>query len=460
MEMNNFLIMLMGSIVEVLLIYMFFVVLFPQRKDTTEKLILILETISLHYLVNLLQISVLNYTLVLIILWMFVSLMFDIPFITRMMYFILVNVILLGVEYLSGAVFQLPSHSFFFTGTEILEENLWKYLFVILLTSIVFFIVLHLLPATKYDRDNNEFWIYVYICIPVTTLGIMMVLLYMVVQMDGNRNLKLITKVFFCMIMLENILIAYAFRKYIHNISENSKKEKEISYQKAQLDKMRNLAQWNDDYKKLLHNTSNYFKIISHLAQQHQDEEICNITAQFHEKLSSKYVREFSTNSLMNIILSDYLSKAEKQGVKFDIYVEPRSNLSEIRDMDLVSILGNLLDNALRAASETRLQAESEINLQDLDDKTELDSFMGIRIFTDAKGKFRVIKIQNSFSGELVEENGKLLTTKTEEGIHGVGVLSVRKIVESYGGTMEYYSEEQKFYTIVLIPVKDTAKNV
>ena len=40
---------------------------------------------------------------------------------------------------------------------------------------------------------------------------------------------------------------------------------------------------------------------------------------------------------------------------------------------------------------------------------------------------FIIIKIENSFSGEIVRQGDRLLTTKKDGNIHGVGIESVEK---------------------------------
>lgn len=50
------------------------------------------------------------------------------------------------------------------------------------------------------------------------------------------------------------------------------------------------------------------------------------------------------------------------------------------------------------------------------------------------EGKLRIIKVINNFSEELKIENGKLLLTKKESGLHGIGITSVSKTAKKYGG--------------------------
>ena len=53
--------------------------------------------------------------------------------------------------------------------------------------------------------------------------------------------------------------------------------------------------------------------------------------------------------------------------------------------------------------------------------------------------------IQNSYEIEPKYENGELLTIKTDKHFHGIGMKSVKKIVEKYEGTIRYLVTKDRF---------------
>ena len=68
-------------------------------------------------------------------------------------------------------------------------------------------------------------------------------------------------------------------------------------------------------------------------------------------------------------------------------------------------------------------------------------------------GKLCVIKVVNDFAEELKEVRGKLISTKKEAGVHGIGLSSVLKIAEQYNGYFEYYIIDEKFNAVVVLTV-------
>ena len=55
------------------------------------------------------------------------------------------------------------------------------------------------------------------------------------------------------------------------------------------------------------------------------------------------------------------------------------------------------------------------------------------------------ITITNSLSKKPIEKNGKLFTTKKDNRSHGIGLLSVRQLVEKNEGLFNYKFDNNQF---------------
>ena len=58
------------------------------------------------------------------------------------------------------------------------------------------------------------------------------------------------------------MVLFYAFQRYTENLSENSKQKLELLYQKAEVERLTKIAEWNENYNEIIHNTSHYLKVI------------------------------------------------------------------------------------------------------------------------------------------------------------------------------------------------------
>lgn len=137
-----------------------------------------------------------------------------------------------------------------------------------------------------------------------------------------------------------------------------------------------------------------------------------------------------SGNKLMDVILNRYALECEKKGLRFDYDVKV-CNLGDIEDMDLVTILGNLLDNAIEAAEKSQ---EKTVYLE-----------------TSLRNAYQVIVIQNS-SLPPRESYGRLQTSKPDQSMHGFGLKSVAKCLKKYQGDLHWdYDEDNHLFTMTVM---------
>lgn len=99
----------------------------------------------------------------------------------------------------------------------------------------------------------------------------------------------------------------------------------------------------------------------------------------------------------------------------------------------MITILGNLLDNAITAASKC---SDGWIKA----DLQQEDSIL-------------VITIDNSHAEEIQEKDGVFTSTKTDNAdIHGIGIKNVRKAVNDLRGQIEITYTENTFHVCIMLP--------
>jgi hypothetical protein len=103
--------------------------------------------------------------------------------------------------------------------------------------------------------------------------------------------------------------------------------------------------------------------------------------------------------------------------------------------MDLVTLIGNALDNAIEATSSLEDPAQRLV-----------------RIAVFRQGGFAMIKVENVFRGTLEMVNGLPQTTKAGALHHGYGLKNMRETAEKYGGSLTAHAEDGWFVVRVLLP--------
>ena len=111
--------------------------------------------------------------------------------------------------------------------------------------------------------------------------------------------------------------------------------------------------------------------------------------------------------------------------------------LLEFMDVvDLFTIMGNALDNAVESV-----------------EKRGKDEFKSIGVRVWKKDLFAVIQVENTFEGELKMKDGLPLTSKADKENHGIGIRSIKSIVEKYQGTVSVRVQDGNFVLTILLPI-------
>lgn len=144
------------------------------------------------------------------------------------------------------------------------------------------------------------------------------------------------------------------------------------------------------------------------------------------------------SNRFLNALLVDYRGVAKKNHVQVDIFVEAGFNIEFMKEIDVTSILGNLLDNAMEAAKKCE------------------KGLVSIALYMENSGSLSVCRIENNYMvGELRSEGNKLLTTKENPEWHGIGLQNVKRLVEEYSGYIQQEYEKGVYVTTIILPVQE-----
>lgn len=214
-------------------------------------------------------------------------------------------------------------------------------------------------------------------------------------------------------------------------------KEQQIVVYEKELSYFQELQKKDEKYGRFMHDINHYFKAIGALAEKENYHRISGILKELNVKMEENALITYTRYRVLNAVLSEKRSEGECQGIDLDIYVEPKLSVGRVTDGDMISIMSNLLDNAIEAAVKCEAENRSVV----------------VRIYMERKGRICVIKISNPFSEPLVKNRNGFVSSKQETGRHGIGLKNVESIVKRYDGYVEYTTEENIFTVIAILTI-------
>lgn len=138
-----------------------------------------------------------------------------------------------------------------------------------------------------------------------------------------------------------------------------------------------------------------------------------------------------SGNKLLDVMMNRYVLDCELKEISFEYSVR-ECPLRCLEDLDLVAILGNLMDNAITAASESEKK--------------------WVSLTTSVRNTYNVIVIKNSCDMPPQAQGEQLLSTKENPRFHGYGLKSVAKAVKKYHGDQYWsYDPDNQIFTMTVI---------
>lgn len=141
-------------------------------------------------------------------------------------------------------------------------------------------------------------------------------------------------------------------------------------------------------------------------------------------------------NEILDTILTEKSLICENSGIHINC-VADGSLLAFMNPVDLYTLFGNALDNAIEAVR-----------------KLESKEKRVIDIMLYARQSFLMLQIVNPMCGEVKFEDGLPLTTKAKNGYHGYGMKSMLHTIQKYEGHLTTEVKNGCFYFNVMLPLE------
>lgn len=279
----------------------------------------------------------------------------------------------------------------------------------------------------------KEYGIIVYWGIILAISGLIMDCYYINGNIYPNMSLTLLITLSIYMMIL---CIASALRiagVYKDLAVSSSRLEQAKSQIAIQTEYYNALSGQINEIRGIKHDMHHFIGVIKRLSEEERYDELKQFLGEYAEKTETEPLPVFCENVVANSILGYYSLKAKERSIPFHCACSIPKKLS-MSDSDLCIVLGNALENAIEACSDLSNSYERFISAE-------------VRIINS----HLLIRIDNSYSGQLNFQDGEYVSTKNEK-TRGIGVRNIRKVVEAYGGYLKIEHTPRVFTLMVALP--------
>lgn len=430
-------VLLISGLMEIYILYDFFDNSFEIRKIFAgrKKIFVSLVAWIILFGINMFGSTYINLFGLPTILFLYATVLFKVTVGQRIIYVLIVEVSILCGEFFLTVLLEVPPRLMKMGAIANLSDIKWQIFSAKLLAYVILAIVKQMSGKGKHYMPRKIFFLY--LCQPLAGLMIMMLSYYANMNTIVTDDFKVALTIGFTCLVLGNVLMFYAFNQYAKQTALAREHEMTILKQNADLEYYMQVAEMNNQHRKLVHDTTHYMKVIGELAREKQTDRIMNLAQEVTGELEHARTLVYCLNPVLNAVLQEKKRECEKQKTEIDIYVEPGIVTEGISDKDIVAMLGNLLDNAVSAASACKKER-----------------YVRVRIFMEKERNFFIVKIINPYEGNLMQNEEGFISTKNERELHGIGLKSVKSTAEKYDGYLECQTENQLFTAVLLLKVK------
>jgi hypothetical protein len=234
-------------------------------------------------------------------------------------------------------------------------------------------------------------------------------------------------------VVLTNI-ITYALFNIIQQKNQMEMEHRLTGQQyNNEIQNLRNMQVFYEETKALRHDLKEHFTALSALVQSGKGKEAADYIDKVLNASEPMRLGSVETeNDIFNAVVNAKIAICSGLGIHAEVKVM-KNSLASVADDDIGILFGNLLENAIRAAAESK---EKRITLH-------------IRL----QGEYISIFEANTVKEPVLKRNGELVTTKKDKSLHGFGIKSIRRIVDKYEGMIEFFDDGNEFCCDILLAI-------
>lgn len=299
----------------------------------------------------------------------------------------------------------------------VMSYGVIRSVYVIFCRMIMFVVVLLILGITR--RKRNAVTLPFLIAImPGSIVGMVLGIYFCQSVQHTGQDVPIPILIISAGLLYLNIMIVFYAEKMQEAIEQKHYLELSEQHYAMQEQYYEQLREDQNETRAMFHDINKYLQAMQALAAESNTEQAKEVLSQAQDVFHGIGNVVDVGNSVVNVLLSDYIAKAQDNEISFDFDISIPENLG-ITAVEVYVIMGNTLDNAIEACCALPVKRRY-IHLQ-------------MRTFHD----MLFYKIENPYAEDYQKRNkGKN---------HGFGLQNVKRCVDKYNGDMLIEKDNRLF---------------
>ncbi len=329
----------------------------------------------------------------------------------------------------------------------VIQKDLYRFVGVVIIQIVLFYLTRFMIKRTKKDSTYSLKWNewFVLLIIPVISIFTMSFVSLIIINIE--EQLSPMQHIFSILsilgILMTNSLV---YVLYVNMQKDHAKQLEYSILQQAFKSQEKSVEETKILYqsvRSIRHDLKQHFQVALTMLHSGKINEAVDYMEKYNDTvLDGISNKVFCDNDVVNYIINSKSKICSDRHIKIYIYIA--NEIPEFSDLDLCVLLGNALDNAIEGVSG---DGNNEIYLE----LRNVDNFF-------------MISVKNTIINSVLEYNPNLISTKNEKELHGLGILSMKEVVQKYNGSIEFYESDNKFCCDMLLDIPDNmqfkSKNV
>lgn len=329
----------------------------------------------------------------------------------------------------------------------VIQKDLYRFVGVVVIQIVLFYLTRFMIKRTKKDSTYSLKWNewFVLLIIPVISIFTMSFVSLIIINIE--EQLSPMQHIFSILsilgILMTNSLV---YVLYVNMQKDHAKQLEYSILQQAFKSQEKSVEETKILYqsvRSIRHDLKQHFQVALTMLHSGKINEAVDYMEKYNDTvLDGISNKVFCDNDVVNYIINSKSKICSDRHIKIYIYIA--NEIPEFSDLDLCVLLGNALDNAIEGVSG---DGNNEIYLE----LRNVDNFF-------------MISVKNTIINSVLEDNPNLISTKNEKEVHGLGILSMKEVVQKYNGSIEFYESDNKFCCDMLLDIPDNmqfeSKNV